>query len=140
LTDRASGWAEHRWIDHTAEVELRIEAGSPEAVLREALAAVAELLGEPNRRRETVSERIALTAVDRPALLAAWVEELAFLAETRGLVCERVEALEAGEDSLRAKVELRPGEAAHLVKGVTYHGLRFEREGERWVAAAVLDV
>ena len=140
MTDRAPGWAEHRWIDHTAEVELRIEAGSPEAVLREALAAVAELLGEPDRGRETASERIELTAADRPALLAAWVEELAFLAETRGLICERVEALEAGEDSLRAKVELRPGEAAHLVKAITYHGLRFEREGERWVAAAVLDV
>jgi SHS2 domain-containing protein len=140
LTGRAGEWAEHRWIDHTAEVELRIEAGSPEAVLREALAAVGELLGEPDEARPPVSVRIELMAPDRPALLAGWVEELAFLAETRGLICERVEELEAGEDSLVATIELRPGEAAHLVKAATYHGLRFEREGERWVAAAVLDV
>lgn len=140
MIDRGGEWAKHRWIDHTAEVELRIEAGSAEAVLREALAAVAELLGEPDATRPPVSERIELTAPDRPALLAGWVEELAFLAETRGLICEGVEELEAGEDTLRATVELRPGEAAHLVKAVTYHGLRFEREGKRWVAAAVLDV
>jgi SHS2 domain-containing protein len=140
LTARPSDEAEHRWVDHTAEVELRIEAGSPEAVLGEALAAVAELLGEPDRGKEAVSQQIELAAADRPALLAAWVEELAFLAETRDLICERVGSLEAGEDSLRARVELRPGEAAHLVKGVTYHGLRFEREGERWIAACVLDV
>lgn len=140
MTPGAGEGAEHRWVEHTAEVELRVEAGSPEAVLREALAGIAELLGEPDGEGRSVSERIELTATDRPALLAGWLEELVFLAETRGLICERVEALEVGEDSLRATVELRQGVPSHLVKAVTYHGLRFEREGERWVACAVLDV
>ncbi len=130
----------HEWIEHTSEVELRIEGDSPEAVLREAVEAVSELLGEPDPGAAPVSERIELEASDRPALLAAWLEELAFLAETRGLICERSGELEAGEDRLRATVELRPGEPAHLVKAVTYHGLRFEPAGRAWLGSAILDV
>lgn len=130
----------HRWVEHTSEVELHVEATSPEAVLAEALEAVSELLGERDPSSPSALERIELTAEDRPALLAAWLDELAFLAETRGLICERVRQLEAGPDRLRASVELRPGTPAHLVKAVTYHGLSFEPVDGRWVATATLDV
>ncbi len=130
----------HRWIDHTAEIELRIEADSPEAVVHEALTAVSELLGEADQSEAVVLERIVVEAGDRPALLAAWLEELAFFAETRGLVCERLEELVLGEAALHATVAARPGEARHLIKAVTYHGLRFEPCGGRWLASAVLDV
>lgn len=130
----------YRWIDHTAEVELRIEAASPEAVLREALEAVVDMLGEPARSEPVVREMVELEASDRAALLAAWIEELAFIAETRGLIGERLEELEVEGSRLRATVEARPGDARHLVKAVTYHGLRFERSGDRWEASVVLDV
>ncbi len=130
----------HRWIDHTAEVELRIEADSPEAVVREALEAASELLGEPDESREVVLERVAVEARDRPALLAAWLEELVFLAETRRLVCERLRDVVVEELALSATVEARPGEPRHLIKAVTYHGLRFEPAERGWLATAVLDV
>jgi SHS2 domain-containing protein len=130
----------YRWIDHVSEVELRIEADSPEAVISEALEAVSELLGDPDENQGTVHERVALEAPDRPALLAAWLEELAFLAETRGLICERLVALEVGDAALEATVEARRGAPRHLVKAVTYHGLRFAPSGEGWVASAMLDV
>ncbi len=130
----------HRWIDHTAEVELRIDADSPEEVLRESLAAVSELLGAADESEEVVLERVVVEAQDRPALLAAWLEELVFLAETRGLVCEGLADLALQEGVLRATVEARRGEPRHLIKAVTYHGLRFEPSGGRWLASAVLDV
>lgn len=130
----------YRWIEHTSEVELRVDADAPEAVVREALTAVSELLGEADPEEPSVSESIDLEAGDRPALLAAWLEELAFLAETRGLICEDVLELELGEDRLRATMGARPGTPRHLVKSVTYHRLRFERSDAGWVATVVLDV
>ena len=128
------------WVDHTAEVELRIEAGSEDEVYGEAARALTELLGEPAHEATIETVPVELEAPDRAALLAAWVEELVFLAETRGLLPRRLAAIEAGAERLRATLEARAGTPRHLVKAVTYHGLRFERTGGRWVAALVLDV
>ena len=130
----------HRWIEHTAEIELAIDADSEAAVYGEALRAVGELLGRASAAAPPVRRPIELTARDRPALLAAWLEELVFLSETSGLICERLVELDLAESALRAAVEARPGTPRHLVKAVTYHRLRFERVGDRWIAGAVLDV
>ena len=126
-----------RWAEHTGELELELQADSEEAVFAEALAAVRELLG--GARGEPIERQVELSAGDRGALLADWVAELAYLAESDGLVPERLELLELGADRLRARVEGRRGEPPHLVKAATYHRLRFERS-DGWSARVVLDV
>ena len=73
-------------------------------------------------------------------LLAAFLEELVYLAETQGLVPERVAGFDLEGTRLRATVEGRLGQPPHLVKAVTYHGLELVREGEGWRARVVLDV
>jgi SHS2 domain-containing protein len=129
-----------RWIDHTAEVELRIEAGSEQAVFEEALAAVSELLGEPDPDQPRTCERVELRERDRATLLAGWLDELVFLAETRGLLPIRSLELSLDGPRLEATFEAGRGEPRHLVKAVTYHRLLFERSGDRWIAGVVLDV
>jgi SHS2 domain-containing protein len=129
----------YRFVDHTAELELRIEAADEAGVFAEALAAFSELVGR-GRRGEELRREIAVEAADRPALLAAFLDELVFLAETEGLVPERLASLELGESGLRGVLEGRRGEPAHLVKGATLNNLAFVREGETWRARVVLDV
>ena len=129
----------YRWLSHTGEAELAIEAATQEDVFREAAAGLRELLaaggdGEPSTRSVTVD------AADRAALLAEWLGELAFLAETEGFVADRVEALELEEARLRATVSGRIGSPPHLVKAVTYHGLSLAAHGAGWRATVVLDV
>jgi SHS2 domain-containing protein len=128
----------HRWVDHTAEVELEIEAASECEVFADALAALAELLGA---RGESDERRVVSTsAPDRPALLAAWLEELVFLAETEGFEALVLESLELTEGALEATVTGRRGEPPPLVKAVTYHRLAFGRTGAGYRARVVLDV
>lgn len=129
----------HRWVDHTAELELEIEAPSEEAVFAEALAAFAELVGsEP--AGEPARHEISASAPDRAALLAEWLGELIFLAETEDFVPEQLAELELARDGLRATVDGRRGSPRHLVKAVTYHGLELGRDDKVWHARAVLDV
>jgi SHS2 domain-containing protein len=128
----------YRWVDHTAEVELEIDAGSEREVFADALAALAELLGATGEGDELRS--VELRAADRPALLAAWLEELVFLAEIEGFEPLGLESLELGDDSLRATVRGRVGDPPHLVKAVTYHRLAFARAGSGYSARVVLDV
>jgi SHS2 domain-containing protein len=128
-----------RWIEHTAELELEITAASKEAVFAEALAAFAELVngdasGEPVERTVTVS------APDDPSLLAEWVGEFVFLAETEDFVPERPTRLEVGRNEVSATVAGHLDEPSHLVKSVTYHRLRLQHSDGAWTAGMVFDV
>lgn len=128
----------YRWVDHTAEVELAIEAPTERDVFCDALAALGELLGVDGDGGETRS--VALSAPDRPALLAAWLEELVFLAESEGFEPLGVESLELHGDSLQATVSGRLGDPPPLVKAVTYHRLVFEPCDSGYCATVILDV
>jgi SHS2 domain-containing protein len=139
----------YRWVEHTAELELELDAATERGVLADALRALEELLeggqGRPGDRvGEPCSqlERRALRAAarDRPALLAAWLEELLFLSESEGFIPVEIEDLSLGADWLSAIVAGRIGESRPLVKAVTYHRLRFEPAEGRYRGRVVFDV
>jgi SHS2 domain-containing protein len=133
----------YRWLDHTAELELEIEASSERAVFEQALAALGELLAErtePDGTGATARFEIAASAPDRPALLAEWLNELVYLIEDRGLIPERVEQLELSRAGIEATVSGRLSSPPHLVKAVTYHRLDMREEGEAWRARVIFDV
>src|SRR5215211_4903486 len=128
----------YRWVGHTGEIELAIEADSEREVFADAVAALVDLLeieGEATEARV-----VELTAPDRSALLAAWLEELVFLIETQGFEPVELGELELGADTVRAVVDGRPGEPPPLIKAVTYHRLAFEPSGSGYRATVVLDV
>ena len=131
----------YRWVDHTSEVELEIEAAGEREVFEEAVRALAELLLGVDATGSTTERRLTATATDRPALLAAWIEELAFLAESEGFVATGVVELEF-EDAggLRATVAGVLAEPPPLVKAVTYHRLEFAPRDDGYGARVVLDV
>ena len=128
-----------RWIEHTAELELHIEAATPREVFEEALAAFSELVAD-DADGEAIVQEIWVTAPDRAALLVQWLEELIFLAETEDFVPQRVLSLDLGRQELRARVEGLSGSPRPLVKAVTYHGLELARREGGWRARLVLDV
>jgi SHS2 domain-containing protein len=140
----------YRWRDHTAELELAIEATSEHEVLSDALDALRELLegnettvsSESWRGHTDEIERRAVraTASDRSALLAAWLEELVFLAESEGFIPVAVERLSLEDGALSAIVAGYVGEARPLVKAVTYHRLQFEPSERGYRGRVVFDV
>ena len=129
----------YRWVDHTAEVELHVEAAGLEEVFADALAAFAELVGD-SAEGAPARHEVEVTAQDLPTLLADWLGELVFLAETEGLVPERASTLELAGTTLRATVEGRHGEPSPIVKAVTYHELELREDDGVWKARVVLDV
>jgi protein archease len=128
----------YRWVDHTAEVELEIEAASEREVLEEAVRALAELLGI--ERSGDAIRTVSVGAADRPALLAGWIEELAFLAESEGFVATRTVDLNLGAADLTATVAGVLDQPPPLVKAVTYHRLEFAPRNQGYVARVILDV
>jgi SHS2 domain-containing protein len=123
------------WREHTAEVELVIEAPTEEDVFADALAAFAELV-EVEPGGEPVRHEIELVEEDRARLLAAWLEELIYLADTQSFVPERAQ-IELRPDGLHAQVFGRRARLDPIAKAATYHRLTFE---PAWRATVVLDV
>jgi SHS2 domain-containing protein len=126
------------WGEHVGELELRVQAGTEGEVFAEAGRAFGELIGGG----EGAAEERAVTAEggDRALLLAAFLDELVFLAETEGFVPSEVDRVELADGSVRALVRGGAGSPPHLVKAVTHHRLLFERAPDGWRANAVLDV
>ena len=129
----------YRWIDHTAELELDVVAPTERAVFEEALRAFGELIADDSRGADVALD-VELTSPDRATLLVRWLDELVYRAETDDLVPREVEGLELSGDRLAATVRGFRGEPRHLVKGVTYNGLTFERRDDGYRATVVLDV
>lgn len=129
----------YRWVEHTGELELELRAQTETGVFEEALVALAELLV---RQPDGVLERrhLQVGGRDLPTQLVAWLDELVFLAETEGYVARRVAEIALAAREVSATVEGHRGKPPHLVKGVTYHDLAFDRGDRQWLARVVLDV
>jgi SHS2 domain-containing protein len=137
----------YRWVEHTSELELELGAETVAGVLAEALVAIAELLDPDGggERGAAESVEVEVEAGDPAALLAAWVEELAYLAEDRSLIGTAIEEIAVDESrdgprAARARIRARRGDPRSLVKAVTYHRLRLERADRGWRGRVVLDV
>jgi SHS2 domain-containing protein len=129
----------HEWVDHTSELELRIEAASPEEAFAEAMVALGELL-DGNAGGAADEHEISVSAPDRATLLAEWLNELVFLAETRGFVPTRIERVSLGETVMDATVAGIRGGPRPLVKAVTYHRLELTEIDDAWRARVIFDV
>jgi SHS2 domain-containing protein len=132
----------YRWVEHTGELEVEIEAESETEVFEQGFEAIRDLLRSEEAASPAAGERmrVSLTAGDRPALLADWLGELAFLAESEGFVPERIDSIQLDGNRLTAELLGVRGDPPHLVKAATYHRLALEHEDGGWRARVVLDV
>ena len=131
-----------RWLEHTGELQLEVDAATEEDVFAEAVAALGEVVA-PDAPAGPPADgyELDLSSPDRSTLLADLLGELVYLAETREFVPRRLAAAQLSPTRLVGRVEGDRGEPRHLVKAVTYHDLAFERsEDGGWRARVVLDV
>jgi SHS2 domain-containing protein len=136
------GDAGHRFVEHTSEVELQLHAPTLPDLFAEAGRALAALmLGEETTGTETVEDEVSVTAPDREALLAAWIDELVFHAETRKAVFTRFEITRLDDRAVAARLRgIAEPVIKTAVKAATFHGLRVVEVEGGFVATVVLDV
>jgi SHS2 domain-containing protein len=139
-SSRVAAW--HEIADHASEIRLRIRAATMPELLAEAGRALAKLqLREASSEAAPISRDIEISAPDRAALLAEWLNELIFLAETEAWVPDRFEMTHATDTSVRVRASGVPfARLSGLVKAATLHGLRVDEVPGGLEGEVVLDV
>lgn len=143
----------YRLVDHTADLAIEATGPTRESVLEDAaLALTAVLTGKPGAHALGRPDRECSFRVDAPdeaSLVVAFLSELLWLHESEDLLWlgggVAVTPLRDGGLRLAAHGNAAVHDPARHgrgveVKAVTYHGLRFGREGKEWTLWVLLDI
>jgi SHS2 domain-containing protein len=138
----------YQFLDHTADVAVRVTAASLDRLFEEAAAALTATVVEASGVRAERRVEVTLEASAPDLLLVDWLTELVYRFDTDGWLTARaaarvgrtgdawrLEAACAGEplDETRHRVKA-------LVKGVTYHQLAIRETAEGVETVVVFDV
>src|SRR5262245_4559091 len=134
-------------FDHTADIGLRIRAGSLEELFGEAARALFSLIVtklsdvEP---RERIDFSLTLRDREYDYLLFDWLNELLFMFDSRRMLLAKFDVkisssgLEA--TAMGEAIDVARHRLDHEVKAITYHGLKAVQEGGQWLAEVIVDI
>jgi len=129
-------------IEHTADLALRIRGRNLNDLLFNAARGMSTLLvANLTEIPLTHYEQIEIDAYDAESLLVNWLSELAYRAETEGIVFAGFELKNVTPTGLHATV--RGGQVPDLkkhIKAVTYHNLEIIETPDGLEATVVFDV
>ena len=137
-------------FEHTADLGLRVRAGSLRELLVDAARGLFSLIvANPVDVRAVVERAYRLEGDERDLLLFDWLSELLFTFETEHLLFSEFEvavdetaggtmcltATCRGEEMDECRHQLE-----HEVKAITYHDLSVQRHDGEWTAEVIVDI
>lgn len=136
-----------KFLEHTADVYVRVWGDSLERVFEEAARALYEVMTDPRRVDCIVEREVVVEGFDLENLLVRWLEELLFYFDSEGFIGGRVVVDEVSKEAYKVKARVcgevfnpEKHESRTHVKAATYSQIKLWSEGERWYAEFVLDV
>lgn len=138
----------YRFLEHTADMGVEIEANTFESLLSEGLLALTDTLTEVERVNLELELPFELVAPSREDLLVEWLSELVYLFETKSVLLRQTDLeVEAEDGGWRLRGTVR-GERydpdrhriKRLVKAITYHQLEVRSSTTGWSARVIFDI
>ena len=138
----------YKYLEHTADLKFQSYGSTLDECFVNAAKAFFSAIIEPSSVEPKMEASMDLSSDSLEALMHDWLTEALFLFETEGMVFSEYSASVTEEKKgYRLKGRLRgekyePGRHKILVavKAVTYHGLKVEKKGDKWVAEVLCDV
>ena len=146
------GMNSYEFIDHTADVGLRVYGKDLKQIFIHAAKGLLDLvvvIGMVHKRTK-VAVKVSASSLDE--LLVAWLRELLYLVSTRQMVmCDfrirrlhqrkrTTESFQLEAEVWGEKINFKTHVLKKEVKAVTYHRLSLKRKKNGWVAEVIFDV
>ena len=136
------------YLDHTADIGIRGIGGTVEEAFCEAARAIFNLMVDLEEIVPKKAVHVTVEARQLDLLLVEWLSTLLVKKDLEGLLLSRFQVKLREMENGFSLCGVGWGEALDLkrhqpkteVKGVTYAGLRVQREDERWLAQCVVDI
>ena len=132
-------------FDHTADLGIRVRAGSLEQLFAEAAQALlSTIVLNSDDVESNISRVISIQSPELELTLVDWLSELLFLYETEGLVFSKFHVSLDGTNLQATCYGQHVDEAIHKlhheVKAITYHQLKVVRVDGQWLAEVIVDI
>ncbi|MDD4909608.1 MAG: archease [Candidatus Omnitrophica bacterium] len=136
----------YEFIEHTADIGIRVRGGSLEDLFKNAALAMFEIIAERKKSAPQSAKKhlkIKQTADTTDELFINWLSELLSLSSAKGLIFSDLKIEKMDETGLRATAA---GEDSgnyrfnREIKAVTYHGFKLEQGPSGWQAEVIFDV
>lgn len=130
-------------IEHTADIGIKLEAESLEAIFKNSALAVFDIIAEAKSHKPSRTETIKIIqkAEDIEELFINWLNELLSLSSAKELVFVNFKFNKLSENELEAEAEaVRDYTIKSEIKAATYHELEIKKTGSGWGAKVIFDV
>jgi SHS2 domain-containing protein len=132
-------------LDHTGDLGIRVWAVDVKGIFQEAARALFDIITDLEKVDVHVRREIAVKGSGREELLVAWLNELLYLHEVKGLLFCDFALTEIDEKNVKG---VAMGEEFHegrhcikaAIKAVTYHQLEVQEQDGRWQAQVIFDI
>jgi SHS2 domain-containing protein len=134
------------YTDHTADVGMRVEGETLEALFAHAaFGLLGYTVASLDRLRPSSYVGVEMQAPSDAELLVDWLNERLFLFDARAEIHAWPELDHVGDRRLVGRSGFLPVDWDRMtfgpeVKSITYHGLKLERQGGLWTAEVIFDL
>lgn len=137
----------YEFIDHTADIGVRVFGNTLEEIFINAVSALSALLVE-RASGEEKEKPVSLEAETSEDLLVAWLNELIFLFFTSSFLCQHCEVKLTDEDNLKRlkgvfkgiDIDLKRTTMKVEVKAATYHNLHIIQDERGYSVTVIFDI
>jgi len=133
------------FIDHTADLGIKIRGTSLEELFENAAYAMFDIMAELDKVKTKQFLEIEIQGEGMEELLIDWLRNLLYKFNGEEYLLKDFEVKEISEKNLRAKVggeklDLSRHSLKREIKAVTYHELEVKRTTEGWEAQVIFDI
>ena len=135
----------YEFIEHTADLCIRVKAGNLSALFKNAALAVFEIIATPKKIEKTIRKtlRINQKADNLEELFVNWLNELLSLSSAKDLIFYDFKIDQLDEQYLKAQAfagDIKDYKVNTEIKAATYHELKIAQIDSGWQAEVILDV
>jgi SHS2 domain-containing protein len=133
-------------LEHPADIGFRVRGATREELFASAAFALLSVCGEPAAAQPLLEYPLAVESGDLQALMVDWLSEVLYYYDARRVAFRRFRVARVSDTQVQAVGLGEPRDPERhrdllIVKAVTYHQLRVEREaGGGWVAEVYVDI
>ncbi len=127
-------------VSHTADWSVKVWAVNLPELFSECMKAMLHMMKAEYLPGQSIGQIIDLQALDAESLLVAFLNEILFLIETRGLVPVKND-ISISENTLHGVFQCMSLQSMKKeIKAVTFHNLKIEQKGKFLEVVLVFDV